>query len=32
MKLRRMKWIMHVACVGVMRNAYEVLVRKTEEK
>jgi len=32
MKLRRMKWIRHVACVGVMRNAYEVLVRKTEEK
>jgi hypothetical protein len=32
MKLRRMKWIRHVACVGVMRNAYEVLVEKTEEK
>lgn len=31
-KLRRIKWIRHVACVGVMRNAYEVLVRKTEEK
>lgn len=27
-----MKWIRHVACVEVMRSAYEVLVRKTEEE
>jgi hypothetical protein len=32
MKLRRMKWIRHVACVGVMRNAYEILVEKAGER
>jgi hypothetical protein len=26
------KWIRHVACLGVMRDAYEVLVRKIEGK
>jgi hypothetical protein len=30
-KLRRIKGIRHVACVGVMRNAYEVLVRKLKK-
>jgi hypothetical protein len=29
---RRMIWVMHVACVGQMRNSYEILVRNPEGK
>jgi hypothetical protein len=31
-KSRRMKWMGHVACIGEMRHAYLVLVRKPEGK
>jgi hypothetical protein len=31
-KLRRMSWARHVACIGELRHAYKVLVRKTEGK
>jgi hypothetical protein len=27
-----MKWAGHVACIGVMRNAYQILVEKSERK
>jgi hypothetical protein len=30
MKLGRMRWADHVACMGEMRNAYRVLVGKPE--
>jgi hypothetical protein len=30
MKSRRMRWVGHVACLGDMRNAYTILVRKSE--
>jgi hypothetical protein len=29
---RRMSWMGHVACVGEMRNAYKILVRKHQGK
>jgi hypothetical protein len=29
-KLRRMRWAGHLACMGKMRNAYKILVRKPE--
>jgi hypothetical protein len=32
MKSRRMRWVRHVARMGVMRNAYRVLVRKPAGK
>jgi hypothetical protein len=28
-KSRMMRWMGHVVCMGGMRNAYEILVRKT---
>jgi hypothetical protein len=31
-KSRKMRWVMHVARIGQMRNAYTVLVRKPEGK
>jgi hypothetical protein len=31
-KLRRMKWAVHVACMGEMRKAYNILVGKPEGK
>jgi hypothetical protein len=31
-KSRRMKWAGHAACMGKMRNAYKVLVGKSEGK
>jgi hypothetical protein len=31
-KLRRMRWVGHVACMGDRRGAYKVLVRKPEGK
>jgi hypothetical protein len=31
-KYRRMRWAGHVTCIGEMRNAYEILVRKSEVK
>jgi hypothetical protein len=31
-KSRRMRWAGHVACMGKMRNAYKILVGKTEGK
>jgi hypothetical protein len=31
-KLRRMRWAGHVACTGKMKNAYSILVRKSEGK
>jgi hypothetical protein len=27
-KSRRMKWVGHVACVGGIRNAYKIFIRK----
>jgi hypothetical protein len=27
-----MTWVGHVTCMGEMRNAYKILVRKPEEK
>ena len=32
MKLRRMRWAGHVACLGEMRGVYRVLVGKPEGK
>jgi hypothetical protein len=29
-KSRRMRWARHVACMGVKRNAYRILVGKPE--
>jgi len=29
-KSRRMTWVGNVACMGEMRNAYKILVRKPE--
>jgi hypothetical protein len=29
-KSRRMRWTVHVACMGEMRNAYKILVKKPE--
>jgi hypothetical protein len=31
-KSRRMRWESHVACIGDVRNAYEILFSKPEEK
>jgi len=31
-KPRRMRWARHIACVGEMRNAYNILVGKPEGK
>jgi hypothetical protein len=31
-KPRSMRWVAHVACMGEMRNAYKILVRKPEGK
>jgi hypothetical protein len=31
-KARRMRWAGHVACMGEMRNAYNILVGKSEGK
>jgi hypothetical protein len=31
-KSRRMRWVGHVACVGVMRNVYKILVGKPARK
>jgi hypothetical protein len=31
-KLRRMRWVRHVACMGKMRIVHEVLIRKPEGK
>jgi len=31
-KSRRMRWVWHVACIGEMRNPYNVLVGKPEGK
>jgi hypothetical protein len=31
-KSRRMRWVGHVECMGVMRNAYSVLVGKPDGK
>jgi hypothetical protein len=31
-KSRRMSWDWHVACMGVMRNGYNILVGKSEGK
>jgi hypothetical protein len=31
-KSRKMKWLRHVACMGEMRNAYSILVRKPKGK
>jgi hypothetical protein len=31
-KSRRMSWARHIVCVGVMRNAYKILVGKPEGK
>jgi len=32
MKSRRMRWEKHVACMGDMKTAYKILVRKPEGK
>jgi len=32
MKLRRMRWAVHVACMGEIRGVYRVLVGKPEGK
>jgi len=29
---RRMRWAGHVTCIGEIRNAYKILVGKSEEK
>jgi hypothetical protein len=29
-KSRRMRWVGHIACIGDMRNAHNVLVRRLE--
>jgi hypothetical protein len=31
-KSRKMRWVGHVTCMGEMRNAYIILVRKPEGK
>jgi hypothetical protein len=31
-KSRRMKWVGHAACMGEIRNAYKMLVRKPDRK
>jgi hypothetical protein len=31
-KSRRMRWARHVVCMGEMRNSYEILAGKPEEK
>jgi hypothetical protein len=31
-KSRRMRWVGHVACIGEMRNSFNILVGKHEEK
>jgi hypothetical protein len=31
-RARRMRWIKHIACMGEMRHAYNILVRKPEGK
>jgi hypothetical protein len=31
-KLKRMRWTEHVARMGEMRNAYKILIGKTERK
>jgi hypothetical protein len=31
-KLRRMRWMGHVACMVEIRNAHKILVRKPEGK
>jgi hypothetical protein len=31
-KSRRKRWVGQVACMGEMRNAYQILVRKLERK
>jgi hypothetical protein len=31
-KSRRMSWVGHTACMGAMRNAYKILVGKSEGK
>jgi hypothetical protein len=31
-KSRKMRWVCHIAGMGEMRNAYEILVRKPEGK
>jgi hypothetical protein len=31
-KSRGMRWTEHVTCIGEMRNAYKILVEKSEEK
>jgi hypothetical protein len=31
-KSRRMSWVGHVVCMGDMRNAYKILVGKSEVK
>jgi hypothetical protein len=31
-KLRGMRWVGHVVCMGEMSNAYQILVRKSEGK
>jgi hypothetical protein len=31
-KLRRMRWTGHVACMGGMKNGYKILVGKSEGK
>jgi hypothetical protein len=30
MKSRRMRWVWHIACMGEMRSAYNILVGKPE--
>jgi hypothetical protein len=30
-KFRRIRWVGHIICMGKKRNAYRILVRKTEE-
>jgi hypothetical protein len=32
MNPRRMIWVGHIACIGEMRNAYKMFVRKPEGK
>jgi hypothetical protein len=29
-KSKIMRWVVHVACVGKMRNGYKIVVRKPE--
>jgi hypothetical protein len=31
-KLRKMRWVEHVACMGKMRNEYKIRIRKPEKK